>query len=641
MTFSWMFKEATPGDRARESKVEDFFKSDAVRNRANAVVREGIQNSLDAAPNGVRVRVRIHIGGWSGPQVDERLPAYERGFAEHVEAEGVRNKLPGLPSSGEPFRYLVFEDFGTSGLTGDPAEWWPDEHDKSGPFFKFFRAEGISGKDDHARGRHGVGRLVFMFASRVRTMYGLTRRAGDAGSSDELLMGTTVLRNHRVDGKPYLPDGWFGTPSPETQGLTLPIDDASVLAEFKRDFEIARTVENGLSIVVPWLTDDITYDALIDAVLSEYYYPILEGGLSVDVSCADAATTTISRESAQSILATRGRDFSARYAPLIELAKDALAAEEWLELPVIAEGAPRWHKDVVSEDAAESIQSVLEDGRRIHLRVPVVVRPKDGSPRESEFKLILERDTTLGESHVQFIREGILVSDVRPRRTTGCRALVVIGAGPLGDFLGNAENPSHTQWQKDMVKERYTYAPGLLDYVVHCVPGLLAEVSKLKTEADDSLLLDLFSIPAEEGKGRPVARPVTKPGTESDKPVIDIERRPRSYTISRHGTGFSVRPGDPTAPRPGVLVIRCAYDVRRGNPFSKYSASDFRIGEEGIEISASGCSVSRVFLNSVTLKIDADDFEFSVKGFDVSHRDLVIDVRSVTTSKEPAVGVEG
>src|SRR5439155_24330506 len=113
------------------------------------------------------------------------------------------------PTPGESFRYLVFEDFGTSGLTGDPAQWWPDEHGEPNPFFNYFRAEGISDKHDGARGRHGVGRLVFMFASRVRSIFGLTRRKNGAGS-EELLMGTTVLRNHWFGQKPYLPDGWFG-----------------------------------------------------------------------------------------------------------------------------------------------------------------------------------------------------------------------------------------------------------------------------------------------------------------------------------------------------------------------------------------------------------------------------------------------
>ena len=61
-SYSWSLKEAAPGDRARESQVEKFFNSDVVANRANAIVREGIQNSLDAAPEDAVVRVRIAVG---------------------------------------------------------------------------------------------------------------------------------------------------------------------------------------------------------------------------------------------------------------------------------------------------------------------------------------------------------------------------------------------------------------------------------------------------------------------------------------------------------------------------------------------------------------------------------------------------
>src|SRR5206468_4302180 len=134
----------------------------------------------------------------------ERLAVYTAGLLEHFNAEAVRTKIANPPAAGDTFRYLVFEDFGTSGLLGEPAQWWPDEHGQSNPFFNYFRGEGISDKTEGARGRHGVGRLVFTFASRIRSVFGLTRR----GDGRQLLMGTSVLRNHWLDQKPYLPDGW-------------------------------------------------------------------------------------------------------------------------------------------------------------------------------------------------------------------------------------------------------------------------------------------------------------------------------------------------------------------------------------------------------------------------------------------------
>src|SRR5690606_9685875 len=99
-----------------------------VRDIANAVVREGIQNSLDASQDGRPIRVRIALGEWTPEQAQERLPAYEDGFREHLDVESVATKIPDLPAEQDRFRYLVFEDFGTTGLRGDPGEWWPDEH---------------------------------------------------------------------------------------------------------------------------------------------------------------------------------------------------------------------------------------------------------------------------------------------------------------------------------------------------------------------------------------------------------------------------------------------------------------------------------------------------------------------------------
>src|SRR5688500_16228189 len=109
MNIRWNFNEAQPGDRARESQVEKFFNSDDVANRANAIVREGIQNSLDAAPDEVMVRVRIAVGSWPEQKKSERLARYTAGLIDHFDAEAVRAKVPNPPRQHDSFRYLVFE----------------------------------------------------------------------------------------------------------------------------------------------------------------------------------------------------------------------------------------------------------------------------------------------------------------------------------------------------------------------------------------------------------------------------------------------------------------------------------------------------------------------------------------------------
>lgn len=638
MDYMWAFKEASPGDRARESQVEKFFSSDAVKNPANAVVREGIQNSLDAAPDDQTVHVCITLGFWSTEEAGTRLPLYANGLGKHLAAEGVASRIRSLPGADTTFRYLAFEDFGTSGLKGDTEEWWPDEHGEAGAFFKYFRAEGISGKGDGARGRHGVGRLVFMFASRVRAMFGLTIREVDSGA-EELLMGTAVLRNHRLASIPYLPDGWFGVPDPVQKGLTLPVRDAEAIARFKRDFGLTRKGEAGLSVVVPWLTDDVTFDETLDAVLSEYFYPILAGRLTVEVVAQDSRAV-VTKTSIADIVAARPEVVSRKLGPVLELASAALAHSEWLRLKAPADGAPRWSDGIVDDAAVEHIHDRLEGGERVFVEVPVTVRPKAKAEVASSFRICLERDPCIADSSIYFIREGIIVSDVRPRRTTGVRALVIAGSGALGEFLGDAENPSHTQWHKDMVKDRYKFAPGQLDYVVHSVPSLLAEVSRKQKQPDASLLLDIFAVAAQEGPKRPVPQKKPKSGPDPDRPKPDIKPNARKYSISRRSTGFVLRRGDPDAPRPSVLTVRVAYDVRRGNPFGKYNPADFVLGKGGVNVRCNQCEVVTMGANTALVRITGDDFEFGVEGFDVSTRDLSIDVRVRAEAGAPALTKE-
>ncbi len=85
-----------------------------------------------------------------------------------------------LPREAEAMPYLVIEDFGTRGLTGDPhvdPELEPASDIKN-DFFYFWRNVGRSNKGEVDRGRWGLGKAVFTVASRIRTIFGITRPRG-------------------------------------------------------------------------------------------------------------------------------------------------------------------------------------------------------------------------------------------------------------------------------------------------------------------------------------------------------------------------------------------------------------------------------------------------------------------------------
>ena len=60
-----------------------------------------------------------------------------------------------------------------------------------------------------------------------------------------------------------------------------------------------------------------------------------------------------------------------------------------------------------------------------------------------------------------FLRDGIVITDVRSPAMSGNRSLVVADDPPLAGLLGDAEGVNHTQWQKDSPKfhGRYVYGP--------------------------------------------------------------------------------------------------------------------------------------------------------------------------------------
>src|SRR5690606_28692898 len=101
--------------------------------------------------------------------------------------------------------------------------------------------------------------------------------------------------------------------------------------------------------------------------------------------------------------------------------------------------------------------------RRAAIRVPMRIRRKGAEPQVTFFRIFLEEDRAAQGKPV-FVRDGILISDVRAPRDPGVRCLVLIEDKPISALLGDAENPAHTQWQRDSSNFRGKY-----DYDAHCL----------------------------------------------------------------------------------------------------------------------------------------------------------------------------
>ena len=272
---TWRCRQNYPGEKERNPITGEYFDEEAIDQPAQALVREAIQNILDARANGDALKVRFYISGLTAALPAERSARWLGEAWEHLRASdsGLRD-VPDHPGSC-PF--LVVEDFSTIGLEGDPTAHDHSPSQGKNHFYAFFRAEGVS-QNAGGRGKWGVGKTVFARSSWVNALFGLTVRRSD---NQRLLMGQATLRFHVVANKKYGPDVMFGVP--QSNDFVLPITDATVLDEFCRDFRVRRRDEPGLSVIVPYSHEEITPQAIAKAVAREYFYPILTGKLIVDI----------------------------------------------------------------------------------------------------------------------------------------------------------------------------------------------------------------------------------------------------------------------------------------------------------------------------------------------------------------------
>lgn len=447
-----------------------------------------------------------------------------------------------------------------------------------------------------------------------------------------MLLGRCILKSHQAEGVHFVPDGYFGFVRQLERGpLDTPIEDRQILSLFKETFCLERGEEPGLSLVVPWYDNEISEQSLLEAAVRDWFYSILTGELVVRVGAQQLDAGSLAQHVWRLTPESRS-DLE----PLIGLTRHLLSPEGRQATtlgPADTAGAPKWHDAMLSAETAAALTAVLDAERPIVVRIPIAVKPKDQPVQSSSFDICLQRDSTADDGRPVFVREGIVVTDAKGGRVRGVRSLVVIGGGALADLLGDAEGPAHTEWRADTAhfKERYKFGTSYLTFVKQAVASLVERLQGEEDNVAPDLLSDLFSLPEE--RPEPPRRPAPAGGTEGPEsepdPRLNLVRTPAPYRITRVAGGFTLTRGESRSRTPAELQVTVAYEVRRGNPFSKYDPADFQLHIPPIAVSSDhrGLLQLDASANSLRLKVTDPDFRLTVTGFDVN-RDLIVRVVS-------------
>jgi hypothetical protein len=615
----WRFRRMQPGEMNIDPIEGEFFSTEALGSLADALVREAIQNSLDARAPGLPARMRVVFPPPGQLPTGERKNRYLDGLWPHLAAD--RSGLAELPSQESALGFVLLEDFGTRGLQGNPQQSEDEALDAGSPrndFYYFWRNVGRSRKSASELGRWGLGKTVFPAASRLNAFFAVTVRRDDGR---RLLMGQAVLRIHRLDGVRYYPYGYFGRFEDD---FALPVEDAAVVEAFCIDFGIGRRTDPGLSVVIPYPEPDLAPDDVLPSVVRHYFVPILAGDLVVEVEHDGRIEVLDSGTLARVLERVRWAEAPALQR-LVELARWGLAlpAERYTRLPEpLSNAAPRWAAEEQMDQALGPLKEAFNRGDPVAVRVPVWVKPAVGGASRASFEVYLERDDALAGGEEHFVRDGITVAGVRSGVQSSVRAIVCVRERALSALLGDSENPAHTEWQErsPRFKERYRHGPFTLRYVKGAPREIVRILTRPATGRDFALLRHLFSldVPTEDAVRHHEPRDPRHAGRDGtgETPAIEPAGRDRFFELQKLQGGFRVTGSGNGARPPRFAAVLAAYEVRRGNPFALYQPLDFALDRAPIVAQIAGAEIVRQERNAIVVRIDDPAFQLTVRGFD-------------------------
>ena len=631
----WIIPELGPNETRQQSKLDRFFDH---QTKAQALVRETIQNSLDAGKDkNSPVKISFSFNKITEEKFKKYFEGKDNDLDKHLKSCGIK------PSSAV-YNCLVIEDFQTEGLTGaiDNMSYEDDDTPVSGNFIGFWWSEGLSDKRKGSGGSHGVGKITLSTSSNLNTFLAYTVREDD---DKELLIGYSQLKYHSFDKRQFKGYGRFGKKKGTRIWPYEKNDDAGVIEEFKNDFNLKRLDETGLSVVIPDIDEEINLDKVVESVLKEFYVPLMRGQLEVKVS--DQAQEL--KIGADNIISTSKKylgDIKDR--KLISYAQEMLALlDSKMFYPIHGtdlgkvRGRRMLPEDFVESDL-EKMQQKFTSGDMVGATIPVKVKVKNKETGESETKtsrfniFIKNEEESKLKRSTNYIRDKLLINKegggvIKPFTV----AFIYINDKDLSEFLKYAEDPGHERWVYKTLYENGDIAAEddtplrLLKGAVSDFYNLLAGVAE--DQKVENVLPEIFAIPEKKTGG--------KGGGASPDPDPDPKPRSKSpFVLSKISGGFKVKQSKNVVELldsglidlPFRIKVRMGYYKTTGGGISKYKPLDFDLSEttQFNIILNNAVTISRVN-NELVLEITDKKYSVTVNGFD-ENRDLEIRCQLIT-----------
>lgn len=648
----WKHKKKSKNDNTTDPTESAFFSNETVGSISTALVREGGQNVLDEIKESVKkangpAKVKISHSGKKYAIVPEDANTLLGELISHLKADKNGIIKSELPDFNKPMPYLLFEDFNTNGLEGDPREClFKEVNDTSKPhnFYYFWRAYGRSGKLANKMGSWGVGKSVFPAVSTINCFWALTIRESD---KEAYLIGQSVLKTHNRNDNPadygYFPWGFYGVF--DNEDFATPESSVAEIKKFQKLFQLKRKIadqkedrepDTGVSIVIPYPKEELIAESLALATIKQFFYPILKGKLEVEIQYEDQLIVlkkdTLKKEVEKldfSRLPTKETIDKEQLLSLFHFAGWMLERKDEDHIRLHFDKPNRayqWRKELFENIDIDDLRKRYDTGEPLSFTIPVKHQPEGEEAELREFHAYIKKDLALQEPESIFIRDALTITGVKSLKRKGARGIVVISDKKLVTFFGQAEGPAHTGWHKDNFRVRYENTDEIISYVQRSLQELYNKLQLPAEGLDRTLLSDLFFIDipeTEDGRAGGKNKGKKKGQDPGFEPPV---RRPKKYILTQLEieNGFKITNNPEAQELPQLVTVTLAYDRPDGRPFKKYSLLDFNV--EKMNVGQSNIEIETLERNIIEFKPTDKYFELKVIGFD-KNRDLIVDVK--------------
>ena len=623
MNASWYYPDTHPFRVQGRGIAEDNFAQEE-RSGIEILMREALQNPLDARAVGSTGPVRVRLGVLKNGQFDAQY--LEKLFTDEYGQRLIASGGDPLPVTADA-SVLILEDFGTTGLQGVFNDSNIDGNQENWNAFWFREGEGAKSAIG-SNGRAGQGKITYYRIGAARAVFGLTVRQSDG---KRLLMGRSSFRRvYPFKDQKFERDAFWCI----GQTSALPVSNCDELERFQNAFKLTRRDEPGLSLVIPFPSGFDAKEA-IQTIVSEFYFPIARSRLEVVIGDTTIGATNVDAVADQVFPDEMARQKKSSFTKgFRKLVKGVIDAEKqginpielkhgWEKVSIITEA-------FFPEGSLEILRNDLEKGKLISIRCPVTVKLKKGVAEQTWFDVHLELPEELDHVEEAYIRRDLLIGSERhllaSTHLQKARGLTLIEHDKLSAFMADAEEPTHLKWNasRPRLAEDYSNPKDTVRAVRLALPRLLASLSNGTVKRDVKALAKYFTKPADQGaQHTPGGK---KAGDHDTKDVhVPPEPKPKAFRIDTTANQVRVLPNGSKGPKKDELPMQCilelAYEGLDQDPFKEYDPFDFDLSEAAVhEIQSNGILITSRKENQIEFQVQDPEFDLLVNGFDPNIR---------------------